>query len=776
MHNKTLRAFLSFILAWSIFELITLNCSNLGLFQRPIASASYWFHPITISIENCDLMIQGKVKKIVQRNRNRESLKTPTTITFTVMNSYPFISSKTIRISASGSLELGKEYIFPLKKVNNQYILQWGFSQQEDYLIKNTDNGPVVYDFFDMHTPIPLDEGWKIIRTIYDATHGIKPANRTEIEHYKNDLQNGTLEEACLASEFLLLYPQETITDIELIDALEAQYYPERHQMPDMMDASKSPMHFSIGQTQVFCRFAKNVVTMMMKRPSEESADRLVALYLKDCTPPSACVFSDYIETFILRYVVERPSPDRIQRLHKLFEHYPDSIIEQDRLGSELGMTLDEKTMRILAETPGEDIDAFIQEIFNTPRRFHLTEEQLMTLTSLREGLLQYRKSILRQGNAAPELCLNNDLNRFAAGEINLSTSILLRLKKGDTSAIPYLQKADLRYSLDIIRWKIPDPAFVPMLYEALHDKEKSQDLEYPLLSSLYCCGEKDAALKYARDILAEPMNADSLGAYAKAFADKDSAIQFLGEFGDTSDILLLKRYTSRSRVQAYRNVRVSFPVKGVMFPSSPSYRQKTSEIDKLYLSALLARTRLHDLSTIAKWKKLYRTGNTSLHITAAVALFYLDDDTSAPLIDLFRRSGELSKPRYSAHFYREGSTTEFSQTISYLRSPETDALLIERMQHGASYFDYDMTRNGAFMLEHASTIIPLMEKYLNDRNHRSRDIAKGTLELIIPLKLPWDINTTAAGNAESVARLRIEAERFLSQYTPLSTSGAVHN
>lgn len=143
-------------------------------------------------------------------------------------------------------------------------------------------------------------------------------------------------------------------------------------------------------------------------------------------------------------------------------------------------------------------------------------------------------------------------------------------------------------------------------------------------------------------------------------------------------------------------------------------------------------------------------------------------------MIDLFRRHAEREDPDFAEHFYIMGATSEFQHTITYLRSPETDALFLERLQYGLDNSDNDLLVNCEFLLEHASEVIERLMYYLDNRDAMSRTTAASALQQITGLQVPWDDSATAAGNVESAARLRAEAEWLLSQYSPVVTGGSL--
>jgi hypothetical protein len=597
----------------------------------------------------------------------------------------------------------------------------------------------------------------------------VKPSDPEAVERHREALKHGTFDEAEQALELLAMYTEGAIGEAHLVDAIEAQHAALLADNPVTIDDRHPAWRLPPERAAAFRRFALHALELLIPLASEDTAKSVIDLYLRDMAASNACAFDQYeFESLILRLAVKHPGPDRCRRLHELLGRRFDYMGTYGRYGGVTVMRPSYSLMRILAETPGEDIDAVIEEV--------LEGTSLDIVMKGRDELRQLREGAVHQKTADPDARLKEDMLRYGRGDTWLLTNILLRVRPGDKSVIPFLLKAKPAEIADIIRWKVPDPAFAPMLREAVGDKSVLKNMGialYPVLSALRSCGEEQAALERARDLLSAPIDAEDWRGFAEDASARCSALLFLGEAGDPSDVALFKRYTEPVPVKANRRTLKTLYAKAAgdsrFFPPPAGY----DAVDKMYQTALLARTRIHDPSVVTELQALYTSEHIGWRITAATAFFYLGDDTGAPMIESFRRHAEMADPALAAHFGTSGATGELQKAIAYLRSPKTDALFLERLRHGLGNGDHDLVSDGAFLLEHAAEVIPLLKTYLDDRNMASRRDAKYCIERIAGINVPWDIAATASGNAESVARLRAEADSFLAQWAFVPTGGS---
>ena len=117
-------------------------------------------------------------------------------------------------------------------------------------------------------------------------------------------------------------------------------------------------------------------------------------------------------------------------------------------------------------------------------------------------------------------------------------------------------------------------------------------------------------------------------------------------------------------------------------------------------------------------------------------------------------------------HFGTEGASYEFQRTIRYLRSPETDALFLRRVQKGLSVADYHFFLKPDFLGDHVEEILPLLVKHLEHRDMDTRRQAKNSLEMILARRSGWRVgwqNLALAGTQpELVEKCRAEVQAYL--------------
>ncbi len=711
---------------------------------------SYQSTPIDTALESSDLVIQGLVTKV---NLSREYVS----ISFRVLESHPTIADKSITVSAPGlgTLDAGRQYLVLLNQVNGVYTHPNASFGYGEYPIEETVTGPIVRNLVPGENEMPLAQAWTFIREAFDRTHGAPPPSAESLAPFREALRQGTIPEARRALEVLKRYPENGPDEVELLWAIVNRY-------PSMRPHENT-------QKSKFALFVREALEVLIPIASEQTAQRLVELYLEDMSDLQDCSLDDpSIEAPLLRLAMKHPGAARGARVYQLLGR---EVIYRDGNGNREGravlMRPRYEILQVLAETPGEDIEEIVAAIYADPVRFHADEYDLKHLSDTRAGVQQPRVKLKSAPLADPGGRLKEELRAAVAEGRGWSTSLLLRIPPGDATLVPIVKGADLLNFSSFIQYKLPDPEFIPLLRKSLEDervlKSTLHTALYRILSALHACGDGEFALAYARQTLAEAKGArGDWDAFAKG-----NAMLFLGEFGGESDLSQIARFGDPATLNTFwRNLRKS----GLATAINARFNPPPPADDAggwLELCSLLARTRLGDPSVVPELKARLESDRSGWRVAAATALYYLEDEAGTPVVKLLRAYAEDSDPSLMS------GVGAYHWVVAYFPSPRMDSLRLERLRNGFGPGEGDMVHDVGFLLRHGNEVIRLLVKHLESRDWRARTFARHSLESITAIQVDWEEGAPSTGNREAIAQLTAAADALIRELQAIPTNPA---
>jgi hypothetical protein len=709
-------------------------------------SGDYQTTPIDTALESSDLVVQGLVTKV---SPSQESVS----VTFRVLESHPAIAEESITVSAPGrgTLDTGRQYLVLLKQGNGVYTHPDSSFGYGEYPVEDSVEGPLVRNLIPGMTNLPLTRAWEYIREAFDRTHGAVPPSAESLAPYRDTIRQGNIPQARRALEVLKQYPENGLNEAELLAAIESRH------------PSMRPLD-NVKKTE-FAVFASEVLDVLTPIASEETAQRMIDLYIEDMSELRDCSLdAPDLEVPLLRLAVKHPGPKRAERVYQLLGK---EIIYRDRKGNQQGravlMRPQYRVLDVLAETPGEDMDEIIAAVYADPSRFHLEGEPLKHLRDAK-GEVEGLRERLKQGSAlSPDVRLKEDL-RAAISENRgwMLTNLFLRIPFRDTSLVPIVKEADPLNFANIIQYKLPDPEFIPVLRKALDDKRVLESTLstalYRIWSVLVACGDGEFALACARELLADANGArDEWDAFAKG-----NAMLFLGEFGEEADLDAIRRLgelTSPSTFWKNFGKSGSDAAKGSHFYPTPPAENAEGW---LKLCSLLARTRLGDSTVPPALIARLENESAGWRIAAATALYYLENEAGDPMANLLRAHDEDSNSPSTS------GTGVFQWVAIYLSSPRIDTLRLERLKNGFGRGDEDMVYDEDFLLGHGKEVISLLLNHLQSRSVGVRERARRSLESITAIQVGWEEGAPSTGNRAAIAQLRAASDALIRELQPI--------
>jgi len=727
-------------------------------------SADYVVIPIEAFIESGYFMVQGVVSKVVfDREQLIEDLKAERvrplymTVEFEVVESYPVLQEEAILVSSAGEPEdmpPGKAFIMALKRENGFFRPMYGFGAQGIYRIEGEGADATVF------RNMPIEKAWEFIRNLHGAIHGTETEDHSrKTQQRVETLMNGTLEEARLALRVLSAARDDALTGEILIEALERQYdflveqdKNENHEL----GPARHRIHTEVDE---YAAFARRTLELLYPLADETIVDRLLDLYLDDMSGCCARVFDEReYATEVFRFALKHPGPARRERINLLLGK---TITYRDDRGGRVALVKPDYTnLRLLALTPGEDIDEIVYAWGHGE------------LVQLRKRM-QDHENIVRR----PKDRVEAFLAEGEGGSGGLLLHLKLCIRRNDGAVVAALKKKPISSIADLVWLRLPDPAFVPALRTAIASDDWRTYRWYsmmfpPMFDALDACGERQDALRLAREALRRAIPDESLDAFDGNVMTRLAALRYLGRTGDVSVTSAIDPFLTDEILSEYEKAhgrafratvrRTERKRRRFLEGQSPGRR---SRADQLRIAALLALTRLGDPRVVDEWRALYSEDDVPKQVIAAVALYYLGDDTSRDLIEAFRRHDERGWSDIHRYWLQHGSTGEFQRTIKYLRSLRTDALFLERIQHGLDNGDHDLIRDFEFLAAHADKVLPALLKHVEGKDWQSRRNASSCLKSILGAGPDWDDRFIADPPLELVERWHREVEVFLSDW-----------
>jgi hypothetical protein len=275
-------------------------------------------------------------------------------------------------------------------------------------------------------------------------------------------------------------------------------------------------------------------------------------------------------------------------------------------------------------------------------------------------------------------------------------------VKKGDIDAIPVL--SELLLNEKVLHWDvpniitscIPDPAFIPVLKQALKikfnpdllkllvvcgDKEgalsiarQQKETNGVTLNALFSAGHEDTAIQLALERLKTPIRSDNRNNTMQDIRQLPEIISLLGKSGRKELIAIIEPYTDAEFVNNF--------TRGTPGISGGRELQET---------AIMALARIGGKEAIDRLRYIYET-NEDIYMRhiAALSLYYLGDDTGWSIIEPLINNTYIEHSEVAIQLERNFSMSSILQhpiTRGLLGSERTEALLIEKMRN---YLDLD--------------------------------------------------------------------------------------
>jgi hypothetical protein len=655
-----------------------------------------------------------------------------------IERSYPEISTEVIWIIHEGqshrgdSVSQGKEEYLSAAEIGRRYFIylpdltphEYGISAAgEKVPIHNIANPEQISEdgtftqrlqvppVGSMHRNIPLDAAWRLLVRSFDRMHEADGGSTLDVAKQLDIAQSGTPMEASLALAHLYVTEGDPLTPSRLLAIVETRY---QRLLNENADAPREDSNFSniegwsnlaaAEETAFLRELAYAGLRLSIRDASEAEIEEWYAFFAADLQDINAQVLlgGNRSRTLLplVSLLLRLPPETRLQRLQELVSM---AVPRYSRVGHEVEtrrlLSIDNHLARAFAGRFAEDTSEDAGEIFNmileSPEYVGLSKEWLAQCSSNdgRTYAVEFRDKRKKALDLETRLDVSTYLDEFIS---ELEASIdgekpfhhgLMRIvrylaNKEDKRLLPIFLSMDrLDNEAQFIRWKLKDPSLVP----GLRANVEWQNWSSPVLQAMYVCGAKEEAMAHARITITSELE--------KAPPDRNmrllsGCIAFFGEFGEVTDRELLRNIVTSPNPD-----------------SSARYY------------ALLALARLKGIESMPLLRDWYAVGNSAEKSAAAVALWYLGDETGKPLLDAYA-DGPTSTTLFPIDYEGPSGITS---SILYLRSKRTDQIAMRRIKRGI--VDYAYMYDLAFMMEHAGTVLPIAAHNRYPMLHKRLDI-----------------------------------------------------
>jgi HEAT repeat protein len=773
-----------------------------GKGRRPVVAACFGavkLDALSEMVEACDFFVHARVDKvdldvsdlkaaIIHKQRNRLSLYSgapvKTAVQLSVISAYPPLPSNVgERINFTpvfnsenvNLLEEGKEYLIALGHEDGLFwLMKW---RRGIYPVDP--NGTVVPRLLES-APKRLDEVWEFIMDAYDAIHeGALPSGEI-LDYWLAKLQSNDMTDCLTAIEYFNTLPEPVAPQELVVDAM------ERFLSGRIVDAANRRRDW----------FALETLDLLTWVADESTIDKMLTLYEQSLST-SGNVFYEELAGWarnggslrdtvvrMFRLTLKRPGPQRRERFLSLYSLLLERVrqfAEDPR--DERRAHLQKEHIEELRKTKGEDIDQLLIEMLEEPAKFGISDSGLFGLLStvLAQRALPEFGAHLERFLADPGMSKtleNSDdwwyadkamriytektmprkqaiqylVDLHEQGKISIDPVIDLmneNLEPGDTEFIPFLSeavKADWWMAPILAAEVLPDPCLVPALKEALEREEPGRGM---LLQALFASGEEKESIEMALAFIQQYVNQQEHETAGKPYDGYDlrATIKFLGASGEVSAIPAIEHF----------------------LPDHDMDEPLSGSINEARNTAIQALARLGGESAVPRLRQLYQSEDVLVRILAAVSLYYLGDDTGYELLEHFVNGTQRSLPEVEMHLGRYWSLEEaFYMPLLYLRSPHTDALLLESLHHhGFPHEGIGGTGNVsryyayAFAKEYKSQILPILVEQLAGRHRRT---AKSLLQRLTRQNFGFDADKYVLQQTEPIERWRTYVDDYLAQ------------
>ena len=178
--------------------------------------------------------------------------------------------------------------------------------------------------------------------------------------------------------------------------------------------------------------------------------------------------------------------------------------------------------------------------------------------------------------------------------------------------------------------------------------------------------------------------------------------------------------------------------------------------------AALLAGAKMRRPGAAEAWHRVHAEGAPAERAMAASALCSLGDDSCRETIEPFLDDRDSHDPALRRWSWRGNALGLFQRTALYLRSPETDALLLQRIETGLSVCDRVLKEDLPFSMQYADRLVPVLVRHLQHRDFVTRIVAHEWLQEILGIEVSWDQTAPAHAQPAAVEEFRKAAADFL--------------
>ena len=710
------------------------------------------------------------------------------TLEFKVMESHPPLEDETISVrgtlgrDALDRIEQGREWLIALRRQGDA----WGPIYS---LVYQVEDGEVRR--FVQGGPLPLGKAWEMIRGLHARIHGTAEQKAAATEKWLQRLTDGSLTDCLAAVEYLSSLPDPVVPAEVIVGAIERQ----REGLLARLDSDGWGTMPREGRS--FTSFAAKVA-------DDRTVEHMMELYTEDLSAPRSALVG--LGMPMVRLVLSVPGPNRAERFLLLYEKKVVSHARKERVTQVFNRPLAEdkrEAIKALENVSGDDIDQILMMMFAEPQRFRLYTtlhlrrvldilakrgntaikkplEQFLadpegvslgvrhyedvegTVKMVRGILLTLAQNQVRSGDRENEL--RQLIKAYGEGRTWVSRRIRWLIRPEDKEAIAMLREMPMHRVAHIVAYKVPDPSFVPLLTEAARTDTRPHYLE-----ALVACGAREEAISLARDALVRDPNEDDIRSFKHDITNRHQCILFLGTHGTSSERGFVKSLMDPSTIEPLHEAHKRVYTQELARPKKPNEgfvdRRKPNReamVDTFRSHALMALARMRDRSVIPQYKVRYAMGDIRTRVRAAVALYYLGDHTGAELLHPFVQHNERSVREINDLYLTHGVTADFQHAIRYFRSPQTDALFLERIRNGLGDGDHDLARNFAFAKDHEAELLPLLVDYLESRDRKARHQAYWALKAITGLEFGFDERKLADEQSEVVAKWRDYLRTYL--------------
>jgi HEAT repeat protein len=743
---------------------------------------------VGVRVEQVDLDVSDIKAAIIHKQRNQLSIYSgapiKTTVQLRVLEVYPPLPSNVgekIRFTPVFNsedinlLEEGKEYLIALSHRNGLFWLQrWNRGvypvDPNSTEVANLRNGRM-----------PLDEVWEFIMDSYDAIHEGTLPSAEVFDYWVAKLQSDDMTNCLTAIEYFNTLPEPAAPAELVVDAM------ERFLGGRIVDSDKDVVNAGLRRDCL----AVETLELLSEVADEPTVERMVALYEQDVSSGQG-IFHEEMSRYdgtgsvpesivkMLKFVLERPGPERRERFLSLLSQLLGRAGEETWRRQECVRWVLEAVGDDLGKVEGADIDALVLDMLENPASFDISTFYSLSFVwkaAQARGLPEFG-AYLEQFLADPPMQISDawhgehaigayarktmgrkEAIQYVAGlyeQGKISTNAVMDvmnelLEPQDIEFVWLLSEAVKRdwWMAPILAAEVlPDPCLVPALRQALEREEPGRGM---LLQALFACGEEEQAIEMALAFVQRHFDEQGAETAGKPYDDYDlrATIKFLGASGDVSAIPAIEYFVPDDMDE---------PLSGSI-----------NEPRNIPIQAL---ARLGGESAVARLKNLYDSQDILVRLLAALSLYYLGDDTGYELLEHFVNGTERSIPEVEMHWGRSWSLAEvFHRPLLYLRSADTDALLLESLgHHGFPHEDIGGTGNDsryyayAFAKEYKHQILPILVEQLFSNDGKVRESADGLLRRLTGQNFGFQPDKFVFQQTEPIERWRSYVEDYLAE------------